>query len=150
MAIRDVASDSAIDGVLRPRNLRVVDMTRVSEFPEAMYTPLIEKAIPGSVKEFHPAWMDRLPTRILEAIRDHPVSSVPSGVGTSYSFPFQVLYGHVRTFVILTSTTTKDALLSSLKDRKIIDQDFQDHVAKRAEHAPVSLSNLSKKGVDDI
>ncbi|KAI6097468.1 hypothetical protein F5141DRAFT_460127 [Pisolithus sp. B1] len=114
------------DGEPSPAGVRRVDITKTSksfECPQPVYSPLIEMAIPGSFEEAQPAWLLHLPTRLLEAMRDH-----------------QVTYGHVRTVVIVASKFTK---LSLVSNKQITDQEFN-----RLEHGPVSLSTLSQQGVD--
>ncbi|KAI6143787.1 hypothetical protein BKA82DRAFT_4183183 [Pisolithus tinctorius] len=120
--LRDVPKD----GEPSPAGVRRVDITKTSksfECPQPVYSPLIEMAIPGTFEEAQPAWLLHLPTRLLEAMKDH-----------------QVAYGRVRTVVIVASKFTK---LSLALEKKITDQEFN-----RLQHGPVSLSALSQQGVN--
>ncbi len=68
------------DGDPSPTGVRRVDITKTSksfECPQSVYTPLLEKAIPDTFQEAQPTWLLHLPPRLLEAMRDHQVSSFP-------------------------------------------------------------------------
>lgn len=54
-----------------------VDITKTNtyyEIHQEVYTPLIERALPDTFEEEVPAWMKRLPTRLVEAMIDHHVN----------------------------------------------------------------------------
>jgi hypothetical protein len=109
-----------------PGGVRRVDITKTSksfECPQQVYSPLIEKALPGTFEEVQPIWLSHLPTRLLGAMIDH-----------------QVAYGRVRTVVIAASSFTKWSLALN---KPITDQEFN-----RLEHGPISLSALSQQGID--
>jgi len=121
--------DVPLDGTLGA-GARRVDLTKTSksfECHQQFYTPLIEMAIPNTYKEVQPMWLTHLPSRLLEAMKNH-----------------QVAYGHVRTFVIAAAKFTKYSLVLNIS-QKITDQEFN-----RLSHGPVSLSNLSEQGIKDI
>lgn len=69
--------DVPADGAPSPANVRRVDITKTSksfECPQQVYSPLIEKVLPGTFKEVQPIWFSHLPTRLLEAMMDRQVS----------------------------------------------------------------------------
>ncbi|KAH9828826.1 uncharacterized protein C8Q71DRAFT_891818 [Rhodofomes roseus] len=94
---------------------------------ERVYTPLVQKTIPDAYDEMRPAWLAHMPTRLAALMRDN-----------------QITFGHVRSFVIPTSRSSKRFLRPNLA------QNITDQELRRLEHGPVSLSALSTEGINSI
>ncbi|TFY51751.1 hypothetical protein EVJ58_g10401 [Rhodofomes roseus] len=111
------------------KSLRVLTNDSRTSFQchERVYTPLVQKTIPDAYDEMRPAWLAHMPTCLAALMRDN-----------------QITFGHVRSFVIPTSRSSKRFLRPNLA------QNITDQELRRLEHGPVSLSALSTEGINSI